>query len=275
MPVAGAEVTITHVESGTVSRATTDANGRIPARGLRVGGPYTVTVTRRCRRDTEGERLPRAEPGQAHGRCQPQQRRHHARHGAGQWFLAEASVFSANKVGAGTSVSQNDIKNLPSINGNIQDFMRLDPRVASPTAPRADERRRHEPASTRSPSTAFPPAIPSAWKATSMPTMRQPVSMEGDRGDRHQPIELRRDHRRRRGRERSTRSGSRAPTSSMARSTAPSGRRLVRRQPVTGAPFTEFTDEKTYGFTLGGPILKEQCSSSRTTRVQATAPSPT
>jgi len=26
-PVAGAEVTITHVESGTVSRATTDANG--------------------------------------------------------------------------------------------------------------------------------------------------------------------------------------------------------------------------------------------------------
>ena len=37
-PVAGAEVTITHVESGTVSRATTDANGRYAARGLRVGG---------------------------------------------------------------------------------------------------------------------------------------------------------------------------------------------------------------------------------------------
>ena len=45
-PVAGAEVTITHVESGTVSRATTDANGRYAARGLRVGGPYTVTVTK-------------------------------------------------------------------------------------------------------------------------------------------------------------------------------------------------------------------------------------
>jgi protocatechuate 3,4-dioxygenase beta subunit len=38
-PVGGAEVTITHVESGTVSRATTDANGRYTARGLRVGGP--------------------------------------------------------------------------------------------------------------------------------------------------------------------------------------------------------------------------------------------
>src|SRR5690606_11245709 len=45
-PVAGAEVTITHVESGTVSRATTDASGRYNARGLRVGGPYTVTVTK-------------------------------------------------------------------------------------------------------------------------------------------------------------------------------------------------------------------------------------
>ena len=41
-PVVGAEVTITHTESGTVSRATTDASGRYNARGLRVGGPYTI-----------------------------------------------------------------------------------------------------------------------------------------------------------------------------------------------------------------------------------------
>ena len=45
-PVAGAEVTITHADSGTVSRATTDASGRYNARGLRVGGPYTITVTK-------------------------------------------------------------------------------------------------------------------------------------------------------------------------------------------------------------------------------------
>jgi hypothetical protein len=45
-PVAGAEVTITHTESGTVSRATTDASGRYNARGLRVGGPYTITITK-------------------------------------------------------------------------------------------------------------------------------------------------------------------------------------------------------------------------------------
>ena len=45
-PVAGAEVTITHTESGTVSRATTDAAGRYNARGLRVGGPYTITINK-------------------------------------------------------------------------------------------------------------------------------------------------------------------------------------------------------------------------------------
>src|SRR5699024_7686660 len=45
-PVVGAEVTIVHTESGTVSRATTDASGRYNARGLRVGGPYTITVTK-------------------------------------------------------------------------------------------------------------------------------------------------------------------------------------------------------------------------------------
>src|SRR5690606_40364235 len=40
------DVVITHVESGTVSRASTAASGRYTARGLRVGGPYEVTITK-------------------------------------------------------------------------------------------------------------------------------------------------------------------------------------------------------------------------------------
>lgn len=43
--VSGATVTITHVPSGTVSTATTNASGVFSARGLRVGGPYSVTIT--------------------------------------------------------------------------------------------------------------------------------------------------------------------------------------------------------------------------------------
>ncbi|MEO1324919.1 MAG: TonB-dependent receptor, partial [Pseudomonadota bacterium] len=43
--VPGATVTITHTPSGTASTATTNANGLFSARGLRVGGPYTVAVS--------------------------------------------------------------------------------------------------------------------------------------------------------------------------------------------------------------------------------------
>ena len=43
-PVAGAEITITHVPSGTVSTVTSGNNGSFAATSLRVGGPFTVKV---------------------------------------------------------------------------------------------------------------------------------------------------------------------------------------------------------------------------------------
>lgn len=43
-PVAGAQVTIIHLPSGTTNTATTDVEGNFNARGLRVGGPYRITV---------------------------------------------------------------------------------------------------------------------------------------------------------------------------------------------------------------------------------------
>ncbi|MEM1389914.1 MAG: TonB-dependent receptor [Pseudomonadota bacterium] len=44
-PVPNADVTITHTPSGTTSTATTSTNGIFAARGLRVGGPYTVSIS--------------------------------------------------------------------------------------------------------------------------------------------------------------------------------------------------------------------------------------
>jgi hypothetical protein len=41
----GATITITHTPSGTVSIATTNASGVFSARGLRVGGPYSVKIS--------------------------------------------------------------------------------------------------------------------------------------------------------------------------------------------------------------------------------------
>ncbi|HET7774422.1 MAG TPA: carboxypeptidase-like regulatory domain-containing protein, partial [Burkholderiaceae bacterium] len=43
--VANAQVQILHVQSGSLSTARTDAEGRFAARGLRAGGPYRVTVS--------------------------------------------------------------------------------------------------------------------------------------------------------------------------------------------------------------------------------------
>ena len=129
-PVTGAEVTITHVESGTVSRATTDASGRYNARGLRVGGPYTITITKpgEGTKTEENVYLTLNQINTVNAAL------------TGDLATLEtvqvtaigggSEVFSATKMGSGTSVDQVAIESLPSINGNIQDFMRLDPRVA-------------------------------------------------------------------------------------------------------------------------------------------------
>lgn len=45
VPVAGASVVVVHVPSGTRATALTNASGLFEASGLRVGGPYQVTVT--------------------------------------------------------------------------------------------------------------------------------------------------------------------------------------------------------------------------------------
>ena len=45
-PIAGATVTVRHEESGSTNTTTSDADGRYALRGLRVGGPYTVTFTK-------------------------------------------------------------------------------------------------------------------------------------------------------------------------------------------------------------------------------------
>ena len=128
-PVAGAEVTITHVESGTVSRATTDTAGRYAARGLRVGGPYTITINKAgAGSDTEENvYLSLNQVSTVNGQLNNDVATLGTVIAVG---TSGTSVFSANKMGSGTSVDQNTIEALPSINGNIQDYMRLDPRVA-------------------------------------------------------------------------------------------------------------------------------------------------
>lgn len=130
-PVSGAEVVITHVESGTVSRATSDASGRYIARGLRVGGPYTITVTKAgAGTDTEeGIYLDLNKVGNVDAQLQS---------GDATTLGTVAvvgtreslAIFNPENKGVGTSVSGRQLELTPQTNRSLDDVARLDPRIA-------------------------------------------------------------------------------------------------------------------------------------------------
>jgi len=128
-PVAGAEVTITHVESGTVSRASTDANGRYNARGLRVGGPYTITVTKAgAGADTENNvylglnQVATVNAQLAGGETTTLDT-------VTVMAAGEISVFNPDNKGVGTSVAGRELELTPQGNRSLDDIARLDPRI--------------------------------------------------------------------------------------------------------------------------------------------------
>lgn len=127
-PAAGVEVTIVHVESGTVSRVTTDGSGRFNARGLRVGGPYTLTF-----KSAEGMRtedniyLSLNQVSNVNAALLPEMT-------TLETVTAVASaggsvVFSADNRGVGTSVDGRQLEITPQGNRSLDDVARLDPRV--------------------------------------------------------------------------------------------------------------------------------------------------
>ena len=128
-PVAGAQVTIVHTESGTVSRVTTDESGRYTARGLRVGGPYSINVTASGEGTTteDGVYLSLNQTNQVNARLTGDIATLGTVVATG--IAGGSDVFSATKMGTGTNVDQQTIERLPSATRNIQDYIRLDPRV--------------------------------------------------------------------------------------------------------------------------------------------------
>ncbi|KFN44968.1 TonB-dependent receptor [Arenimonas oryziterrae] len=125
----GADVTITHVQTGTVSHVTTGADGRYSARGLRVGGPYTIVVTKDGKTSTrENVYLTLSEVTNVDATVG----------GAAATDIGAVTVtgsaigsdvFSPTNMGSGTLVNQQQIEALPSIKRSIEDYVRLDPRI--------------------------------------------------------------------------------------------------------------------------------------------------
>ncbi len=124
-PVAGANVSIVHVESGSASNLVTDSAGRYSARGLRAGGPYTVTVSKggqTDRRDNVFLNLAEALTFDA-------------RLGASAQTItvtgrAANDRINRSAMGAGTNISSRDIESFASIQRSLQDYARSDPRLS-------------------------------------------------------------------------------------------------------------------------------------------------
>lgn len=128
-PVAGAEVTITHVESGTVSRATTDATGRWNSRGLRVGGPYQITITSpgEGTRTEDNVYLSLNQVNTVNTALTTDMTTLGAVQVVG---TGGSAVFSTENKGVGTSVDGRKLEITPQGSRSLDDVARLDPRVS-------------------------------------------------------------------------------------------------------------------------------------------------
>ncbi len=256
-PVDGAVVTIVHEPSGTARTALTDAEGRYTARGLRVGGPYTITIDKDGATEVrEGVYLQLSETTSVDATLGQAATTLEVVEVTGATVASD--VFTPTKMGSGTSVDERTIRSLPTT-GNIQDFMRLDPRVAftdrasgSMTAGGMNPRFNRIAIDGVSASDTF------GLEGNNMPTARQPVSMEAieaiDISLSSYDVTL------------SGAAGANinAVTKSGGNEYHGSVYGYYRdgdwfgEHPLTGADFSEFTDEQTYGATFGGPMIKDR-----------------
>src|SRR6266852_5762428 len=127
-PLAGARVVAVHGPSGTQYSAVTRADGRFTIPGMRVGGPYRVSVSVVGYRQEVQDQVNLTLGGTADLR----------------FVLRAASlelepiivtatsnpVFSSERTGAATTISTNEIGHLPTISRRVEDLLRLTPQYS-------------------------------------------------------------------------------------------------------------------------------------------------
>ncbi|MFC5512353.1 TonB-dependent receptor domain-containing protein [Massilia jejuensis] len=126
-PAAGATVQIVHAESGSVSNVVTDAQGRYIARGLRVGGPYTIIITKNgVSEKRENVFVQLAETASIDATLGAAAMQTVTVTGAAN----RSERFNRTSMGAVTSIGATELATQASIQRNLQDYARSDPRVA-------------------------------------------------------------------------------------------------------------------------------------------------
>lgn len=125
-PVAGQTVIIRDTRTGSTKTVTTTASGNYSARGLRVGGPYTIRV---ISSDYASETL--ADVVLTLGQTYDASIQLDAVSGAIEEVVVSASQLPSASVAIGPSSTYNltDLETAPAINRDIKDVIRQDPRV--------------------------------------------------------------------------------------------------------------------------------------------------
>ncbi|OYU26800.1 MAG: Oar protein [Burkholderiales bacterium PBB2] len=125
--LAGVAVSIRHEESGSVNNVITDAEGRYSARGLRVGGPYTISISKGSDKDLrQGVYLALAESLNLDFTLGGNVLSTVVVSGSS----AANNKFSNSTMGSGTSVSRKELDAFASISRSLSDYARNDPRLS-------------------------------------------------------------------------------------------------------------------------------------------------
>ncbi|HET7267348.1 MAG TPA: carboxypeptidase regulatory-like domain-containing protein [Oleiagrimonas sp.] len=130
-PVSGATVTIVHEPSGTTKIVTTSADGSYNARGLRVGGPYDITVSKAGlnQAEREGFFLQLGKSSAINLIMKPSEVNAQQLSAVTVSANALARTFSPTNKGLSTNISHRELVSTPKGNRSIDDIVRLDPRI--------------------------------------------------------------------------------------------------------------------------------------------------
>ena len=247
----GATIQAVHMPSGTSYGAVTNANGRFNIQGMRTGGPYKVTVSyvgHQTKTYTD-IKLQLAEVYNLNVELSEDAKL------LGEVVVsATASKFAAEKTGASTNINKSQIANMPTVSRSITDITRLSPyggkgmsfggvdgRTANFTVDGADFNN----------NMGLSPSLPGGGNPISIEAIEELQVVVA-------PYDVRQTNFIGGGVNAITKSGNNQfqGTAYVYHENENLRGDAVKRQQISGA--REKDQKTTYGFTLGGPILKNK-----------------
>ena len=177
-PIAGATVEILHVPSNTRKTVSTDEQGRYASTNLRVGGPYKITVTKDgfAGEAQDDVTLLLGEASQINVDLDLATTTLESIEVVAS---AQSDTFRTDNQGSTSNVSREQINSFPSVNRNLQDYVRLDPRIAQTDKARNEISAGGQ--NTRFNSIRIDGVNTSdafGLESNSLPTPKQPISMD-------------------------------------------------------------------------------------------------